>query len=321
MQITNNKGNQLGDYLKNFVAPYYEGVPEKNDLLERITQDSGNKKYSRKFFTGRYYIDEVKGKQVCKLKDLNKFPNIDSKKFKEQVYPTDSEVHKKAEAEIKSLIDRFKSNDSPAAQDLKKLLENSEVVFRVKNNWNYPNGSCAFKAGKGNKKNQIVICISNLEALNKQDALPEILAHELGHAVDFSKRPPELRDKYMDGTETAVDMYASSLLAHAGITERGFSDFMGNDYDDRIKAGKDTQMLFTPDGGYRRNNFRETRKCLDEYLSKIFPQRNKQQTDEQKKANKILTLQGIRSKMSPKKMHNTSPTPMRTMPNRSGGRD
>lgn len=95
-----------------------------------------------------------------------------------------------------------------------------------------------------------------------EDALPQILAHELGHAVEFGKRPKEWQTKYMDGAETAADLYASSLLFNCGISERGFSQYMGMDYDKKKNKGKDTRMPYTPDGGFRRDNFIKSEEAM-----------------------------------------------------------
>ncbi len=142
------------------------------------------------------------------------------------------------------------------------MLEHSEIVYRVRN-WPTPNGSCSFQKGENGGLNKIVICVSDLKKLKKEDALPEILAHELAHAVDFSKRPDALRTKYMDGAETAADLYASSLLFNCGISERGFSRYMGADYDEKKKKGEDTRMPYTPDGGFRRDNFIKSAEVLE----------------------------------------------------------
>lgn len=95
-----------------------------------------------------------------------------------------------------------------------------------------------------------------------EDALPQILAHELGHAVEFGTRPEKWQTKYMDGAETAADVYASSLLFNCGISERGFSQYMGMDYDKKKEKGEDTRMPYTPDGGFRRDNFIESEKAM-----------------------------------------------------------
>lgn len=281
-----DKKIDLGQYLKGIVAPYYDKLSEndRSDLLNRITRDEGNKKYVSDG-SGQYRIagEGEKGDTIYEVNALKNFPDITSDEFKSSVYPKDSEKHKEMDSKVKNLVEKFVSNDSKVAKDLKNLLVDSEIEYKVRNDWKYPNGNCAFQKGVKGEKNKIVICIADLDTLNKGDALPQILAHELGHALDFSKRPDSIRCDYMDGSETAADLIGASLLANAGIEERGFSDFMGNDYDEKVKKGQDTKMMYTPDGGYRRENFEKTMS---------FMRGNKKETSKQV-AEQITKLRGI----------------------------
>lgn len=252
-------------YLQGFVETYYENASEtdKETLLNRIVCDAGNKRYVVQEGRRRMADGDEKGDKIYDLSELRDFPDIDSEEFKSNCLDTNSPEHKACEAEIKDLVARFTGNDSNAAADLKALLAHSEIEYRVRKNWTVPNGSCAFQKGENGTPDKIVICISDLKRLKKEgvlseineDALPQILAHELGHAVEFGKRPKEWQTKYMDGAETAADLYASSLLFNCGISERGFSQYMGMDYDKKKEKGEDTRMPYTPDGGFRRDNF------------------------------------------------------------------
>ena len=200
-------------YLQGFVETYYENASEtdKETLLNRIVCDAGNKRYVVQEGRRRMADGDEKGDKIYDLSELRDFPDIDSEEFKSNCLDTNSPEHKACEAEIKDLVARFTGNDSNAAADLKALLAHSEIEYRVRKNWTVPNGSCAFQKGENGTPDKIVICISDLKRLKKEgvlseineDALPQILAHELGHAVEFGKRPKEWQTKYMDGAETA----------------------------------------------------------------------------------------------------------------------
>ena len=229
-------------YLQGFVETYYENASEtdKETLLNRIVCDAGTKRYVVQEGRRRLADGDEKGDKIYDLSELRDFPDIDSEEFKSNCLDTNSPEH------------------------------NSEIEYRVRNNWSVPNGSCAFQKGENGTPDKIVICISDLKRLKKEgvlseineDALPQILAHELGHAVEFGKRPKEWQTKYMDGAETAADLYASSLLFNCGISERGFSQYMGMDYDKKKEKGEDTRMPYTPDGGFRRDNFIKSEEAM-----------------------------------------------------------
>ena len=270
---TNDARADLGEYLQGFIAPYYDEIGEaaKKELLERIVSDDGNKKYvANQEYGGKtseceqYCIaknNEV-GKSVFELDCLKDFPDINSSEFAAKVLSEDSYVHKAMQIKVENLIKKFTSNNSKASKDLRELLEKSDVEYRVRKGRTY-NGSCAFRKGKNGENNKIVICLSDcISEPERENILPELLAHEFGHAVDFSKRPDNLRYCYMDGSETAADLFAASLLAHAHIEERGFSDFMGKDYQSKCAKGEPTEMMYTPNGGFRQNNFVKARNAL-----------------------------------------------------------
>ncbi|MDO5386712.1 MAG: hypothetical protein Q4F75_05510 [Pseudomonadota bacterium] len=305
-----NEDNELSleKHLQDFVGRYYNNI-SKNDkevLLNRISSDRGNKRYApnKEYISGQttdidqYHIahNNEPGQKDYELDELKHFPDINSKEFNAKVYPTDSPIHQETEKQIKQLITKFTNNSSQVAKDLKELLDekNTEVTYRVRNDWSWPNGNCAFKKGQNGDKNKLVICVCDINKTQNKDALPQILAHELGHALDFNQRPDALKTRYMDGSETAADLCGSALLFNADIKERGFSDFMGKDYDQRIAAGQDTTMLYTPDGGFRRGNFVEAHQALERANTNT-------QTKEKNPAQTIMALRGL------------SPTPKHTV--------
>lgn len=256
---------EFEEYLQGFVGAYYENVSktDREMLLERIVCDSGNKRYVMQGDEYRIAEDGEKGDKVYDLAELQNFPDMESEEFKSKYLDPKSTEHQACVSEINTLIGQFKESDCKAAMDLKALLEHSDIEYRVRKDDKFPNGTCNFQKGENGKRNKILICVSDLKKLKKEDALPEILAHELAHAVEFSKRPDALRTKYMDGSETAADLYAASLLFHCKISDRGFSQRMGEDYDEKKKEGKDTRMKYTPDGGFRRDNFTKSAEVLE----------------------------------------------------------
>ncbi len=251
----------LERHLQNVVGRCCEEMPEKekNELLGRIVSDEGNKRYAKRHFLfgSELRIDKKRGKKIYEQHDLSQFPDWKSDEDfpSNKAYSLDSKEHQEGVKKIEDLIKKFTANDSNVAKDLKRLLENSEIRYRVLSKWEKPNGSCSFKrAEQKGAKNQIVICVCDLNKTGDK-VLPEILAHELGHALEFSQRPKGAETKYMDGCETAADILGASLLANAGVSSKEFSKFMGKDYRERKKKKLDTEMFYSPDGKYRRTNF------------------------------------------------------------------
>lgn len=309
----------LEQHLQNVVGKYYEEFSEeqKNALFERIVGDNGNKKYV-KDENHTHRIDEKHGKKIYELNELTNFPDWQSDKDfpRNRAYPIDSKEHKEGVKRIEDLISKFTNNDSAVATDLKNLLENSEIHYRVRN-WNTPNGNCSFKSDK--PKNQIVICIYDIyKSEYKDGALAQVLAHELGHALDFSQCPKEGRCQYMDGRETTADFIGASLLTNAGMFSTGFSDFMGKDYQDKIEKKEDPRMFYSPDGKYRKENFDI---AYDIYKAK----RNRfKSAEKENSANKIKELRGLsetRAPYKPKPISKENLQGLRYVPNwNNGGR-
>lgn len=251
----------LEQHLQNVVGRCCEELPEKekNELMGRVVSDEGNKRYVKRYFPfgSGLRMAEKRGKKIYDQDDLSQFPDwkADEDFPSNKAYSLNSKEHQEGVKKIEDLIKKFTANDSNVAKELKKLLENSEIHYRVLSKWKEPNGSCSFKrAEQKGAKNQIVICICDLNKTGDK-VLPEILAHELGHALEFSQRPKGAETKYMDGCETAADILGASLLANAGVSSKGFSKFMGKDYQDKKKKKLDTKMFYSPDGKYRRTNF------------------------------------------------------------------
>lgn len=309
------KGFDLEQHLQSVVGKCYERVSEeqKNKLLERIISDDGNKRYIENE-NHTHYIDEKHGQKVYDVNDLTCFPDWQSDKdFPPNIaYSIGSKEHEDSVKKIEDLIKQFTNNDSNVANDLRKLLENSEIRYRVLNKWETPNGNCSFKrAEQKGAKNQIVICICDLGKTG-DEVLPEILAHELGHALEFSQRFKGAEAKYMDGCETAADLIGASLLANAGIKVKGFSEFMEKDYQGRKSENKDTQMFYSPDGKYRKENFDLAYEIIENVKHKDSQFRDTSNT----KVNKIKMLRGLASD-KPRSVSKESLQSLRYVPNQN----
>ena len=153
----------LETHLKNFVGEYYEGLSGKEELLERIVDEAGNKRYvateNPEDSQYRFAGEGENGQKVFELEELKDFPDLQSDEFKKKVYSTDSYEHNYTEDKAEKLVKRLAGNSSKVSQDLKNLLEHSNLHFRVRKNWKAPNGSCSFKKGVNGAKNEIVICL------------------------------------------------------------------------------------------------------------------------------------------------------------------
>ena len=295
----NTKQQALEQHFASLMNKYYSNISEKDRerLISRIISDYGNKRYLKnQNYTGEnieYNIDQ-NGEKVFKLNDLLQFPDINSEKEfpPEKYYSKDSDKHKEIVKQLKNLETDFSNNNSRIAKDLKKLLNNSEIEYRVRNNWDRPNGSCAFqKARKEGEKNKIVICIFDpAKYKNGNRAMVGVLAHELGHALDFSQRDKKCDGLYMDGAETTADFLGTSLAVNAGYDPRYFGKFMHMDYKKNKEFYNKNPIPYTPPGYYRAKNFYMAYGMIKEAMRKQDTSKEKGNSS---KLDKINELRGL----------------------------
>lgn len=155
-------------------------------------------------------------------------------------WPTDEDMKKKCPKEsqdptkiaiIKKFLKDFSGNDSAISKDLKEILDNTEftIAIRPKEQQPTPNGGAVFKKGNNGQKNEAVLMVSEVlfEDKNK-DILPGLLAHEMGHFIDFYNRPQkdDIKLKYMDGAETFADTMGVMIAKNAGYNCDGWANFL-----------------------------------------------------------------------------------------------
>lgn len=114
---------------------------------------------------------------------------------------------------------------------MKEILDNTEftIAIRPKEQQPTPNGGAVFKKGNNGQKNEAVLMVSEVlfEDKNK-DILPGLLAHEMGHFIDFYNRPQkdDIKLKYMDGAETFADTIGVMIAKNAGYDCDAWANFL-----------------------------------------------------------------------------------------------
>ena len=248
--MTENENFNIKKHLCGLTDEYCEGMPEneKAKLLERITSDEGNKKYS--VFENRskddpLYIVSDKGQKVYELSELSDFPTA------EQLNEMEAEgkllPNQEREKRVDEIIEKLAGNDSKISKDLAEILSKTDLEIRIRN-WDRPNASVAFQKSEDEmQKNKAVLMVSDkLFQEENQEALVGFLAHEMGHVLDFAQRPDSAKTQYMDGAETFADIVGTQLAVNAGLDSRGMGKFMGDDY-------RETKIEYnyTPSGTFR----------------------------------------------------------------------
>lgn len=158
---------------------------------------------------------------------------------------------------------------------MKKILDNTNftIAIRPKDQQPKPNGGAVFKKGNNGEKNEAVLMVSEVlfEEENK-NILPGLLAHEMGHFIDFYNRPQDdaVKLKYMDGAETFADTIGVMIAKNAGYDCDGWANFL------QTESEKGTNPPHTHSGIHRAKAIYE---CSDAY----------------DKTNKIQQLRGISS--------------------------
>ena len=199
-------------------------------------------------------------------------------------WPTKEDMKKKCPEEIqdpnkinviKKFLNDFSGNDSAISKDLKEILDNTNftIAIRPKDQQPKPNGGAVFKKGNNGEKNEAVLMVSEVlfEEENK-NILPGLLAHEMGHFIDFYNRPQDdaVKLKYMDGAETFADTIGVMIAKNAGYDCNGWANFL------QTESEKGINPPHTHSGIHRAKAIYE---CSDAY----------------DKTNKIQQLRGISS--------------------------
>ncbi len=260
--MAENEDFNIEKHLRGLADKYCEGMPEdeKAKLLDRITSNEGNKKYS--VFENRSENDPLhivsdKGQKVYELSELSDFPTAEQlnemeaegkllpnkkyvadnnkgwfEKIKQARHNKKFRQHQEREKRVEGIIKKLAGNDSKISKDLAKILDENEtdLVIRIRN-WKRPNASVAFQKSEGETKNKVVLMVSDKLFQGKnQKALVGFLAHEMSHVLDFGQRPDSAKTQYMDGAETFADIAGTQLAVNAGLDSRGFGKYMGDDY-------------------------------------------------------------------------------------------
>lgn len=220
----------LPDHLTNLVNMYCKEMDAKDVecLISRMRKEQNNPK------------------EVYELKDLEWFPN--DKDIKEKA-PKEYQDEKKI-AMVNKILDDFKNSDSKINNDLKKILDNTDLIIAIRppDQWENPNGAMVFQKGENGQKDKAVLFVADvLFTEEHKDKLPGLLAHEMGHLLDFKQRPNDKSTKtqYMDGAETFADVSGERIAQNAGYTTLPWAMFMRN----ASKQGNNPS--YSPSGQYR----------------------------------------------------------------------
>lgn len=260
----------LEKHLLATAGKYCENMGEelKKTILSRITCAEGNK--------------GIKGKKNYKIKDLAYFPtdkkikrmeekgklwadkvNLPKqsglftflrrhKKYDEDALRAEVKKNEEAVEKINQIIKKLANSDSKVGNDLKELLNHTNLTVRIKK-WGCLNASVAFKKGEDRgQKNKAVLFVSDefFKGTNYHEALEGFLSHEMGHLLEFDGRPKGHKTEYMDGCETAADIIGTQLAVNAGCDPRPFGKFMGD-------HARTTGIVYdgTPEGEFREETF------------------------------------------------------------------
>lgn len=186
-------------------------------------------------------------------------------------WPTEEDMKEKCPEEIqdqdkidiiKQFLKNFSNNDSAISKDLKGILDNTNftIAIRPKEQQPLPNGGAVFKKGNNGEKNEAILMVSEvLFEENNKNILPGLLAHEMGHFIDFSNRPQNdaVKLKYMDGAETFADTIGVMIAKNAGYDCDGWANFL------QTESEKGTNPPHTHSGIHRAKTIYECSNAYD----------------------------------------------------------
>lgn len=205
-------------------------------------------------------------------------------------WPTDEDMKKKCPKEtqdpakiaiIKQFLKDFSCNDSAISKDLKEILDNTEftIAIRPKEQQPTPNGGAVFKKGNDGSKNKAVLMVSEvLFEDENRGILPGLLAHEMGHFIDFYNRPQNdaIKLKYMDGAETFADTIGVMIAKNAGHNCDGWAKFL------QTASEKGLNPPYTHSGIHRAKTIYECSNAYDNANKKYQEKATSKNTSEDK---------------------------------------
>lgn len=165
---------------------------------------------------------------------------------------------------------------------MKEILDNTEftIAIRPKEQQPTPNGGAVFKKGNHGQKNEAVLMVSEvLFEENNKDILPGLLAHEMGHFIDFYNRPQDdgIKLKYMDGVETFADTMGVIIAKNAGYDCDGWANFLqqasekGLNPPNTHSGAHRAQTINECSNAYDKNNRTKTKAETVQYLRGLSP--------------------------------------------------
>lgn len=254
-------------------------------LVNKYFQDFSDN--AQALIASKIFEEEGHPNSVYDLDNLGWWPTDEEMK---EMCPKENQDPAKIAA-IKKFLKEFSGNDSPISKDLKELLDNTEeftIAVRPKKQQPTPNGGAVFQKGCNGKKNKAVLMVSEVLFEEKnRDILPGLLAHEMGHFIDFYNRPQkdDIRLKYMDGAETFADTIGVMIAKNAGYDCDAWAKFL------QTESEKGNNPPHTHSGIHRAKTIYE---CSDAYDA---AGKKGQEKDTSKNAikNEIQRLRGISS--------------------------
>ena len=262
----------LSNHLATLGDKYLQDFPEKEQIQSRISHEEG------------------RNNSVYDLEDLAWWPDIEDLAKK---CPTKCQNQENI-SKIKQILSDFSNADTPIAQELKGILDNTDFVIGIcpREHQPNPNGGAVFKRGISGEKNKAVLMVSEVlfDEKNK-DILPGLLAHEMGHFIDFYNRPHGnyAKLKWQEGAETFADTAGVLIAKGADYDCNGWANFLANE------SAKGNNPPHTHTGKHRANNIRAVSEIYDR-LHSYEKERKKEKTPKNySSANIIQELRGISS--------------------------
>ncbi len=202
-------------------------------------------------------------KEVYDLGDLEWFPTDEER---EQKAPKECQDEKKI-ATVNKILEDFKNGNSKINKDLKEILGNVDLVIAIRppDQWKNPNGGMVFKRGENGENDKAVLFVADVMFTEAhKDKLPGLLAHEMGHLLEFKQRPNDdsVKTKYMDGAESFADVSGEMIARNAGHTSMPWAMFMRQS----SKNGNDPEH--SPSGQYRAKTIMRTIRAFNKTESK-----------------------------------------------------